>query len=461
MFTFSDLFAGIGGFHAALSAAGGECSFASEIDPWAAQVYENNWRMRAHGDIVPLTEGEVAVPAHDVLAAGFPCQPFSKSGYQRGMEETRGTLFFNICRILEARKPAVILLENVRNLAGPRQKETWGTIVRTLRELGYRVSDEPAIFSPHLLPLALGGRPQVRERVFITGTYIGPERAMAETDVKPIITPKTIDWARPEWDLKRDLRLDPIGSIRDLPRYKLSAQEIEWISVWNEFLQDMRGENLSGFPIWADSFRSPAVIPDGTPAWKAIFLRKNAALYERNKPAIDAWLKRNRNLEHFPASRRKLEWQAQGDPSEARDLLKTVMQFRPSGIRAKRPTYLPALVAITQTSIYGPELRRITPSEASRLQGLPTWFDFGTQGDTATYKQLGNGVNVGAAYFVFRAHVRRDAEELIKMSDAGRRVVEAVLLAGETPDLPDRPNEDRSEFSVRVNQLDALPVMAG
>ncbi|MDQ3664154.1 MAG: DNA (cytosine-5-)-methyltransferase, partial [Actinomycetota bacterium] len=139
-FTFADLFAGIGGFHGALGALGGECWFASEIDPLAKQVYEANWRTAAEGDLVPLTEAAMSVPPHDVLAAGFPCQPFSKSGFQRGMNETRGTLFWNICRILQERKPAVILLENVRNLAGPRHEHEWEVIVGALRDLGYRVS---------------------------------------------------------------------------------------------------------------------------------------------------------------------------------------------------------------------------------------------------------------------------------------------------------------------------------
>ena len=91
------------------------------------------------GDIVPLTDPEVLVPKTDVLAAGFPCQPFSKSGFQRGMAETRGTLFWNIARILqdESSRPSVVLLENVRNLAGPRHRDTtFRTIVETLRQLG-------------------------------------------------------------------------------------------------------------------------------------------------------------------------------------------------------------------------------------------------------------------------------------------------------------------------------------
>ena len=83
------------------------------------------------------------VPAHEVLAAGFPCQPFSKSGAQRGMDETRGTLYWNILQIIEERKPKVVLLENVRNLAGPRHLHEWQVIIETLRDEGYRVSETP------------------------------------------------------------------------------------------------------------------------------------------------------------------------------------------------------------------------------------------------------------------------------------------------------------------------------
>lgn len=431
-FAFVDLFAGIGGFHAALSALGGQCWFTSEIDPACRKVYEANWGTETAGDIVPLTpdDGPVAIPPHDVLAAGFPCQPFSKSGHQHGFRDTtRGTLFFNICRVLEEHRPPVVLLENVRNLAGPRQRDTWATIVDNLRELGYRVSGTPAVFSPHLLPPERGGTPQVRERVFVTGTYVGRKRARAETDLEPVVRPLPVDgWDPQSWDLRSDLPLDQSVQDEDL-RYRLTAGELRMLRAWNELLAELDEDRLPTFPIWADAFRYPAVVPPGTPAWKANFLRKNADLYDRNRPAIDAWLERHDNLSWLPESRRKLEWQAQDGE---RDLLKHVLHLRPSGIRVKRATYLPALVAITQTSVYGPWGRRITPREAARLQGLPDWFDFGGQPDALTYRQLGNGVSVGAAYHVLREHVRRDA------ADLPDHITQPVLQAAPLPVIPQR-----------------------
>jgi DNA (cytosine-5)-methyltransferase 1 len=107
------------------------------------------------------------------------------------------------------------------------------------------------------------------------------------------------------------------------------------------------------------------------------------------------------------------------------------MHFRPSGIRAKRPTYVPALVAITQTSIIGSRKRRLSPREAARLQGLPDWFDFSSQPDAMTYKQLGNGVSVGAVWHVVRQAVT-EYEEILKKSCP--KLVELVQEAPISPD---------------------------
>lgn len=429
-FTFIDLFAGIGGFHAALSSLGGECVFASEIDAAAAKVYQRNWGVDALGDITTVAnEAGVTVPDHDILAAGFPCQPFSKSGAQRGMDETRGTLYWNILRIIEERRPAVVLLENVRNLAGPRHAHEWQVIVETLRDQGYRVADTPAVFSPHLLPPELGGRPQVRERVFITATRV--DDASHDLSADPVAVPRPVSgWDPQTWDLETDL-LDPD---HEAPGCDLSGAERYWIDAWDDFVrlmwEEREGRRLPGFPLWADEWvlERDLEIPPGTAAWKADFLRKNAAFYTAHRRVIDRWTKKwDVYSDKFPPSRRKLEWQAQDTPR----LWDTVMHLRPSGIRAKRPTYVPALVAITQTSIVGPRERRLSTREAARLQGLPDWFDFGDQAPSLTYKQLGNGVNVGVVWNILRRHVARD-EEILKRT--APRLVQSVLAAPESPD---------------------------
>jgi len=418
-FKFIDLFAGIGGFHAALSSYGGECVFASDIDDRARLVYDLNWgagippyrgKPALVGGIEEFTEPSVRVPKHDVLAAGFPCQPFSKSGFQRGMDESRGTLFWHIARIIEARQPSLVILENVRNIAGPRHRHEWAVIIRTLRDLGYRVSDQPAVFSPHLLPPDRGGTPQVRERVFITATRVGAKRAHAANDVDPPVTNHPVDgWNKNSWDLATHLLL-PEGP--ETAPYRLTEEEIHMIDVWDDFVQRLLeardGARLPGFPLWADEFRTKPLIHHDTPSWKADFLTKNSLFYLEHQSVINGWLSDHANLKDLAPSRRKLEWQAQ----DAGSLWQTVMHFRPSGIRAKLPTYVPALVAITQTSIVGPRRRRITPREAARLQGFPDTFVFGDQRDADTYRQLGNAVCVGAVRHVVREHVRQNASDL-------------------------------------------------
>lgn len=438
-FKYVDIFAGIGGFHAMLDHAGGQCVYVSEIDREARKTYIRNWveplpkalRPIVNTDITLATpaDGEVDVPAHDVLAAGFPCQPFSKSGYQRGMDEARGTLFWNIARILEERSPAVVLLENVRNIAGPRHRHEWDVIIKTLRQLGYRVSSTPSVFSPHFLPPSLGGTPQVRDRVFILGTHVGPDRALAETDTPPTVVRGAVaGWNVHDWNV--DWVLDDDASITRIEKYRLSSEEAEWINVWDDLVQRMwsaRGYRLPGFPLWADAWVPErgldAVELDMLPRWKADFLVKNARFFDEHRDIIRAWRRANPSFSSFPASRRKLEWQAQ----DAASLWDTVMHFRPSGIRAKAPTYLPALVAITQTSIIGSRRRRLTPHEAARLQGFGSAFTFGSQRDQASYKQVGNGVAIGAAWHVFRSHVEQNAVDL------PARMVKAVAQATANP----------------------------
>lgn len=473
-FRFIDLFAGIGGFHAALAGMGGECVYAVEIDEQAAMIYEENWGHDPLGDITrDANDTTMNVGDHDVLVAGFPCQPFSKSGAQRGMDETRGTLYWNILQIIKAHHPKVVLLENVRNLAGPRHWHEWAVIVETLRDEGYRVSSTPTVFSPHQLPPRKGGRPQVRDRVFIAATldvdaadWAWIEK-QARLEAVPVINRReSIDGFDPQmWNLARDL---PLDTAKKIPGTGLTLAERAWISVWDDWVRQMWaavGESgrLPGFPVWVDEWRTideledlvekGIINPDTTPGWKMNFLWKNAQLFTDYREVCETWRDTSGVLD-FPPSRRKLEWQAQDTPS----LRETVMHFRPSGIRAKKPTYVPALVAITQTTVLG-DKRRLSPREAARLQGFPDSFTFGEQPDAATYRQLGNGVNIGAVWYVLKRLVERD-EDLLSRTSQGRAILTAVRKAADVPDEAVKAvlagvSESRNSGDVRI------PVAAG
>jgi DNA (cytosine-5)-methyltransferase 1 len=453
-FTFIDLFAGIGGFHAALGAMGGQCVYASEWDKDSARIYERNWNLKPDGDITLAANDEVMdVPEHDVLVGGFPCQPFSKSGKQLGMEETRGTLFWNIAKIIEARKPSLVLLENVQNIAGPRHVHEWEVIIKTLRDLGYRVSGKPMVVSPHLIRPEYGGRPQVRNRVFIAATRIpkGMPNFKSEVEI-PNLQSVTKDWEPLFWNLEKDLPLEKLKTIKDRKPVALGEAEVRWIEAWNEFVLLMREKlgksSLPGFPIWADDWVlfDELEIPFGTPDWKRNFLVKNSQFYTEHKVVLNKWLKKWNNLEDFPPSRRKFEWQAQ----DSKSLWETIMHFRPSGIRAKKATYVPAMVAITQTSIVGKQKRRITTREGARLQGLPDWFDFVDQTDSLTYKQLGNGVNVGAVFNVIKAQVIRDLDLLGEKPSLTR----AILGSPSSPDLVLSSHSDYHSYKPNIESID-------
>ena len=162
-FTFIDLFAGIGGFRIALERLGGECVFSSEWDKNAKETYFNNYGETPYGDI---TKDEVKnkIPEHfDVLCGGFPCQPFSICGQKKGFEDTRGTLFFDICQIIEKRKPSCVFLENVQHLTKHDKGNTFRVIVESLNNLGYNVSHK-------VLNAKDFGLPQFRDRIFIIGS---------------------------------------------------------------------------------------------------------------------------------------------------------------------------------------------------------------------------------------------------------------------------------------------------
>ncbi len=160
-FKFIDLFAGIGGIRIPFEELGGECVFSSEWDKFSQITYEANFGEVPYGDITKIDEKEI--PKHDLLVGGFPCQAFSQAGLKKGFQDTRGTLFFDIARILKYHKPKAFLLENVKHLRGHDSGKTFNTIMSVLRELGYQTVEYKILNAKDF------GVPQNRERIFIFG----------------------------------------------------------------------------------------------------------------------------------------------------------------------------------------------------------------------------------------------------------------------------------------------------
>ena len=411
-FTFADLFAGIGGFHAALAKHGGESTFVSEIDEHARKVYAKNWlngnRDLISGDITKLTTGPVRVPKHNVLTGGFPCQPFSKSGNQHGVAEARGTLFYDILRIIDTKKPELILLENVRNLVGPKHIKDYKVMIRLIRELGYVVSDEPTILSPHEIPEHLGGTPQHRERIFIGAVRMNVSTSSRLKDIGPLLPRHPFKDLGPiDWDLADFL--DKYASRSpSLPiGLELNSDQKRALKIWNDFVKINLRENeeqLPGLPLWTEFWkpRSEIHLTKSLPDWKRRFIERNSDFYMQNRKWIDPWLREAR-LEELIPSYRKFEWQAQNN----RNINNCLVQFRPSGIRVKAPNYVPAFVAMAQTPVLAWERRSLSIAEAKALQGFGKSFKFGEQRDALAFKQIGNAVHVGVASIVFQSLLKR------------------------------------------------------
>lgn len=375
-FTFIDLFSGIGGFHQAMSNLGGQCVLASEIDKWAIDTYKENYGIDSNHDVTKIDVHDV--PDHDVLCAGFPCQTFSKAGNQLGFEDkTKGTLFFEIARILKAKQPKFIILENVRNLVSHDNGNTWKVIKETLKDLGYVLTENPIIMSPHQL-----GVPQLRERVYILGIHKTYCKNKIHINI-PVIN-------------KRSLNIYNSGILETEvdDRYKISDYEERVLTAWNEFYQGIH-EDVLGFPVWANEFNKTYDVST-LPKRKQEFCKKNRKLYLNNKKFIDTWLKKYNNLNDFTPTHKKFEWQAGNSIATLRD---GIIQFRPSGIRVKRPDAFPALVAIVQIPIVGKYKRRLTPREAGNLQSFPKTF-VPNKDDHQAYKQFGNSVNVKCVQFL-------------------------------------------------------------
>lgn len=423
-YTFIDLFAGLGGFHLALESLGCKCVFASEIKDDLQKLYTINFKgTKIMGDITKI-DPVLEIPKHSIICGGFPCQPFSQAGKRQGFndEKNRGTMFDYICDIINVHKPEFLFLENVSNLKGHDEGNTWKVIKERL-EKDYYVKAE--ILSPHQF-----GIPQHRKRIYIVcrrkdlgplDYFSFPEPINEICDITTIIDPDDVDYI--------PLREDTLTQLE----------------VWQEFIHNTakKGCQIPSFPIWAMEFgatydfkeKAPAFqavnelrgkkgkfgqLIDGQtfddclrllpnyaqtsknkcfPRWKIRYIEQNREFYETHKRWLNEWMKK---IEKYDNSHLKLEWNC-GDSKPI--LMDKIIQFRASGIRVKAPTFSPALNLIgTQIPIfpwiklpnknqYG---RYMTVKEAAKLQGMEKLV-FGNGefklSQARIYEALGNAVN--------------------------------------------------------------------
>lgn len=393
-FRFIDLFAGIGGFHQAMRYLGGECIMAAEINQACVETYNLNFSTYegfVRGDVNNIDPLEI--PEFDVVCAGFPCQPFSKAGQQKGFQDkTRGNLFYKIMDILDAH-PEVqfVVLENVRNLAD--KTENWEIIRSELLKRDFIITKDALILSPSDF-----GLPQIRERVYILGIK---RKYCNET----ILSQGFI--SRDDLQIDKYLKTCKMGDALSIlepdvsDEYLVSEEQSQMIEAWDEF-RIGTGIKVIGFPIWINCFGlgiesddelRNQVGYDAMPDWKKRFVDKNREFYISHKDFIDEWIQRYDMTSRIKLYQ-KFEWNCGEDVKDMHD---AIIQIRQSGIRCKRTTFFPSLVAIVNTPIIWDHskgaYRHITPREAANLQNFDQRYKFaGT--DKQIYQQLGNSVNV-------------------------------------------------------------------
>ncbi len=362
---FIDLFAGLGGFHIALHELGHTCVFASEINEDLRTLYKVNHGIDCHGDINAV---EIkTIPQHDILCAGFPCQPFSKAGKQNGLEDiNNGNFFDKIMEIVSFHHPEYIFLENVPNLKGHDEGNTWKYIHEKL-SVKYEVAEK--VMSPHKF-----GVPQHRSRIYIV-CRLKENGGLS-------------DFKFPEGENKIPLSIKSIIEKKPKEYTSIKVDSMNHIEVWQEFLDMLKPSEVPRFPIWAMEFGADYPFEDKAPIhltktklkkykgkfgqkiegnsqddmikclpiysqinqkefphWKKYYIRANREFYEKHKSWLDNWIPK---IIDFENSHQKFEWNC-GDknPLTIKD---KILQCRPSGIRVKKPDFSPALV-LTSTQI--------------------------------------------------------------------------------------------------------------
>ena len=321
---FIDLCCGIGGFHQALTKMGMICVLASDIDESCRQNYYLNYNIKPVGDLTKLDVKTIS--SFDVLCAGFPCQSFSKAGQQKGFDDNRGNVFFEICKIADYHKPKYIILENVRNIASHDKGHTWDTIKKKLEELNYYTYEKPVILSTLYF-----GVPQSRERVVI----LCKRKDIGELKNLPKISKNNI----------KDTHLKSI--LEDSPdkQYNITWKMKVTEEVWDGFLNicNKNKIDIPKFPIWTDWWdkdtEQDTVMYKKYTSW----IDKNKGFHTSNKELLEEWLESSRQNKLWVGAVRKMEWQT----GENHLTMKQVLWSpRGSGIRIKKCNYSPTLVAM-------------------------------------------------------------------------------------------------------------------
>ena len=424
---FIDLYAGLGGFHQALSKLGHKGVWASEFNVNLRNLYKKNFPgTPIEGDIFKVNMEEI--PNHDIICGGFPCQPFSRAGKMLGFDDlNKGNHFFKILEIIDIKKedaPKYILLENVETILKHNNRETFKVIEKELEKRGYDIQKK--IVSPHEFNI-----PHHRRRLFIVGV---------RKDLGGLNGFK--------FPIPKDLTRTNISSIIDsnfVPlegeRLYLTKEKNEVIEFWAKFISSFPKEKkLPGFPIWSHEWGATYPFEFGTPQsvsvtelkrckgnygaiikginrekiiskfipryaqkdlnrfpdWKISYIKKNREFYQENKKFIDDFLIDNPAYREFEFSYQKLEWSCQGS---ARTFDDKIIQFRPSGLRVKKDNWTPALTTIRTQNVYIPKLKRkLSLQEIAKLQSmelkyLPDIYD-GKYVPNGGYKAFGNAVNV-------------------------------------------------------------------
>lgn len=400
---FIDLFAGLGGFHKGFAEHGFNCVFACEIDESLQQLYKANYNITPQGDITKIHARDI--PDHDIICAGFPCQPFSLAGKKKGATcPNSGKLIDDVVRIAKYHRPKCVILENVPNILTIANGSFWDYLVNSFSDIGYAI--DYRIISPVDV-----GIPQNRRRIFILAYPFA-------------LQPKDI------WPIKQTVPMRAFNTLLDskFEHKPLEEKKYQQLLQWQTLIQQCQlpdkgafsliapefgatyppdfsnltlnqikqykgayGESLSRCKTWSDVLkRLPAYTRKNKSiaAWLLPSIQLSRDFYSHNRSYIKQW---HQHLNKENNSWQILEWRGIRNSS---DLYSHLIQFRASGIRVLKPEIAPSLVAMTPTQIpvVFSEKRYLSKHEAAKLQYLQG-LEFLPDNTTKAFRALGNAVN--------------------------------------------------------------------